>query len=610
MSRADQQQPRPAPRMTAWLLSHALRQKRGLAALIAVMVVEAVLVAATPWPMKILVDHVLSGVPMPVALAGVLGPLAGSQGSMILLVILATVVLFAASASLGLAEAAASVNLGQRMVYSLAADVFAHLQRMSLRFHARRAIGDSMRRITADCGCISTIVRDAALPALGGLVTMAVMFAVMWRLNPALTLVAAGATPLLAVVVGGCTRRVLDRGYAYAQAESDVWEIAERTLSAAPVIQAYVAEDAADGRIRTAYAGVLGSAIDLARAQFRLKILSGLVVAAGSAAVLYVGATEAAAGRLTVGGLLVFLSYLAALYAPLDAMVHAAGSATQAAGGARRVLELLSETDEVPESPGAVPLSLQRGRAPSISIQGVTAGYEAGRPVLRDLTFEIGAGETVAIVGASGAGKSTLAAMVPRLLDPWEGRVLIQGRDVREFTLRSLRGQVAMVLQETLLFPVSVAENIAYGRPGATRAQIEDAARASGAHGFIAALPQGYDTVVGQRGATLSGGERQRIAIARALLTDSPVLVLDEPTSALDAGTEESLIAALDRLRRGRSTIIIAHRLSTVRGADRIVVLEAGRIVESGPHTELMKGGGPYRRAYDLQFGAAAEGRA
>lgn len=596
--------------MTSWLLSHALRQKRGLAALAAVMFAEAALVAATPWPMKILVDHVLSGIPLPAALVGVLGTLSGSQGAMILLVILSTVVLFAASASLGLAEAAVSVSVGQRMVYSLASDVFAHLQRMSLRFHARRAIGDSMRRITADCGCISTIVRDAALPALGGLLTTAVMFTVMWRMNPALTLVAAGAVPLLVLVVGGCTRRVLDLGYSYAQAESEVWEIAERTLSAAPVIQAYVAEDMADGHIRTAYAGVLGSAIDLAKAQFRLKILSGLVVATGSAAVLYVGATEAAAGRLTVGGLLVFLSYLAALYAPLDAIVHAAGSATQAAGGARRVLELLSVADEVPESPAAVPLLLERGRAPDICFQGVTAGYEAGRPVLRNMTLEIGGGQTVAIVGASGAGKSTMAAMVPRLLDPCEGRVLIQGRDVREFTLRSLRGQVAMVLQETLLFPVSVAENIAYGKPGASQAQIEEAALAAGAHGFIAGLPEGYETVVGQRGATLSGGERQRIAIARALLMDSPILILDEPTSALDAATEESLIAALDRLRRGRTTIIIAHRLSTVRGADRIIVLEQGRIIESGSHAELMRSEGPYRRTHELQFGAAAEGSA
>jgi ATP-binding cassette, subfamily B, bacterial len=556
--------------------------------------------------MKVLADHVLGGGPMPMWLTAVPGGAftGSSPAAAILIIVAATVILFTASAALGLVQATLSVVVGQRMVYSLAADVFAHLQRMSLRFHARRAIGDSMRRITADCACISSIVRDAVLPTLAAILTMAVMFWIMWALNSALTLVAVGAVPLLAVVVRLNTGAVLDRGYRYAQAESEIWDIAERTLSAVPVIQAFSVEAQADRRVQTAYAGVLESAVSLTRAQFRLKILSGLVVAAGSAAILYVGATEAAAGRLSVGGLLVFLSYLAALYAPLNAIVFAVGSATEAAGGARRVLELLAEREEVAETPGAAPLALARGRAPDIRFESVTVGYEPGRPVLSDFSLDIPPGATVAVVGRSGAGKSTLAALIPRLLDPWRGRITIAGRDLRFLTLRSLRGQVAMVLQDTTLFPSTIIENISYGRPGATRDEIEAAARAAGAHDFIARLPGGYDTAVGQRGATLSGGERQRIAIARALLMDAPILILDEPTSALDAATEASLLGALERLRHGRTTLVIAHRLSTIRGADRIVVLDEGRIVESGSHAELLARGGPYSAFYGLQHGA------
>jgi ATP-binding cassette subfamily B protein/subfamily B ATP-binding cassette protein MsbA len=301
----------------------------------------------------------------------------------------------------------------------------------------------------------------------------------------------------------------------------------------------------------------------------------------------------------------VFLTYLAALYAPLEALMYTTATIQGASGSAKRVLEVLSIEPDVRDTPDARPIV---GRSLGhVVVEGVWFGYEPGRPVLRGVSLEARPGEAVALVGLTGAGKTTLAGLVPRLFDPWAGRVLLDGADVRSLKLRDLRAQVGLVPQEPLLFPLSVHENVAYGRPGASRAEVEAACRAANADGFVERLPAGYDTVLGPRGATLSGGERQRLAVARALLKDAPVLVLDEPTSALDAETEGLLLGALRRLAAGRTTLIIAHRLSTVRWADRIVVVEHGEVVEEGSHAELLARSGRYARLVALQHGGHPE---
>ena len=302
---------------------------------------------------------------------------------------------------------------------------------------------------------------------------------------------------------------------------------------------------------------------------------------------------------LTIGGILVFLVYLNSLQAQMRTLAGVHTALQGLSANVDRVVEVLEAAPEVSDKPGAVVLPRVRGR---VQIENVTFGYESNHAILHAVALAVEAGETLAIIGSSGAGKTTLVNLIPRFFDPWQGRVLVDGRDLREVPLQSLRSQIALVLQEPFLFPISIAENIAFGRPDAARAEIEAAARAANAHEFIQRLPLGYDTVIGERGITLSGGERQRLSIARALLKDAPILILDEPTSALDAETEQSILQALERLVAGRTTFIIAHRLSTIRRASRIALLENGTIAEIGTHPELLARGQLYARLHSIQF--------
>jgi ATP-binding cassette subfamily B protein/subfamily B ATP-binding cassette protein MsbA len=325
----------------------------------------------------------------------------------------------------------------------------------------------------------------------------------------------------------------------------------------------------------------------------------------GTALMLVIGGLKVTEGDLTVGTLLIFLTYLASLYGPVETLAELGSSFANASARARRVFELLDSAEVIPEGSASLVMRSERaGGVGDVRFEAVTAGYERGRPVLEEVTFVARSGETVALVGPTGSGKSTLVSLLPRFLDPWQGRVTIGGQDVRELSLSSLRSHIGLVLQEAFLLPISVAANIAYGRPKASRADVIAAAEAANADEFIRQLPEGYDTVLGERGATLSGGQSQRVAIARALLKDAPILILDEPTSALDANTEASLLVALERLMRGRTTFIIAHRLSTIRHADNIIVLDRGRVIETGTHENLSHSGGHYQRVCSLQAAA------
>jgi ATP-binding cassette subfamily B protein/subfamily B ATP-binding cassette protein MsbA len=593
-----------------WALGYALRRKTGLTVLLAAMLVKVGLDVLKPWPLKILVDYVLQDRPMSPSLAGAVQALPGpsTPESLLTWCVAATVVLFLLGWAVTLAISLASLAFGQRMVYDLGGELFGHQLRLPLSFHRRRGVGDSVRRVTADCGCVASMVKDSLLPILAAAVSLVVMFTIMFRLDPALTLLALLVVPAMIMVFGRYARPMLERGYRQQEAEGEVYNVVEQTLTGVPVVQAFCREEHADDRFTASTDATLGAVLAATNLQLRFKVLMGLTTALGTAAILWIGARHVLDGRLSVGTILVFLSYLGSLYAPLETMMYLSSTVQAAAGSSLRVREVLDTKPEVAERPGARPLPPARGH---VRLEEVTFGYEPGRPVLRGVSLEVLPGQTVAIVGCTGAGKTTLVNLVSRSFDPWQGRVLVDGYDLRDVRLQSLRQQVAVVLQEPFLFPRTIRENIAYGRPEASRQEVEAAAHAANAHLFIERLPRGYETVVGERGATLSGGERQRLSIARALLRDAPILILDEPTSALDADTEGLLLRALEGLMKGRTTLIIAHRLSTIRHADWVLVLDGGTVAEAGTHRELLGRKGLYAYLYHTQFGlpAAQSGR-
>ncbi len=595
--------------MRGWwldMIRYARPHWRLLGAIGALMLLSVGLDALVPWPMKVLVDNVLQGDPLPEKLQW-LGKLPGANSAVALVAWLAgaTVLVYLLNQAAQTLRTYLETGVGVRMAMDLGADLFDRLQRLSLRFHGRQMTGDLIRRVTHDTGCVKQLVLGVALPLVHALASLGTLFLVMWHMDPPLAILAMMVAPPLGLLIRLFARPMAERTYEQQQMEGQMMALAEQTLSSLPVVQAFGREDHEEGRFRQMSFRTLQAYLRAVASQLQFKVGVGGVLAVGTAVIMGIGGIHVVKESLSVGGLLVFLTYLASLYGPMTTLAYLASGFAAAAGGARRVLEVMGQEEEIKDMPGCSPLPGKGTTGRHVRFEKVTAGYEKDRPVLKEVSFEVLPGETVAIIGATGAGKSTLVSLVPRLLDPWEGRVTVDGVDIRRVSLESLRSQVAIVLQDAFLLPLTVAENISYGRPGADLKEVMEAAAAAGAHEFIQRLPQGYHTVIGEGGASLSGGERQRISIARALLKNASILIMDEPTSSLDAATEASLVEALEVLMKGRTTFIIAHRLSTVRKANRIVVLEEGTVVETGTHQELLSKEGAYARFYQLQFGTA-----
>jgi ATP-binding cassette subfamily B protein len=577
------------------LWPYVARQRGFILLVFALTLAASGTAAMQPWPIKWLVDYVLEQRPLPEAVAR----LGVGSGALILITVSAGLVLFALNAVLEVTSTVAWTLSGRRIVYTLSEHLFARLQRRSLLYHSRHPVGEVMSRVTTDCWAVYQLADTMLFAPLHALLTSAVMIFLMSRLDPTLmwiTLVTAPFMVLGSLVLGKPLRTVsLQRREVETRLQSHVQQI----LSGIPVVQAFVQEE----RERSRFQHFADEAVRLQQRSTLVGSLnslsSGLITTLGTGIVLWVGARHYLDGTLSIGSILLFLFYLTLLQAQMKVFAGIYTSYQTFSGRVERAVESLTEEPEIKDRSGAHPLQKVSG---DIEFENVTFGYVPGKPVLHDISLHIAPGKTVAFVGPSGAGKTTLVNLVPRFFDPWSGRIMLDGVDVRELQLNSLRAQVALVLQEPFLFPISVEGNIAFGKPGATQKQIESAAQAANAHEFICALPQGYKTVLGDYGATLSGGERQRIAIARALLKDAPILILDEPTSALDAQTEKDIMEALERLMHGRTTLLIAHRLSTVRRARQIIVLRDGRIAERGTHDELLAQGRFYSHMHNIQF--------
>jgi ATP-binding cassette subfamily B protein/subfamily B ATP-binding cassette protein MsbA len=586
------------------LLHYAGRQRRSFLIISVLTVAASLLAAAQPWPMAIVVDQVLKKLPRPAAMEAVFQWLGfnPTPSGLLLIATLGGLVLFVLNSALDMALTTAWTLAGRRMVYQLAEALFARLQRRSLLYHSRNPVGDVMSRITGDCWCVNQMVDALLFSPAHALLTTAIMVFLMAEMDGSLTLLAVAVAPLMVGASFLVGKPLQVAAKLKREIESRIQAHIQQTLTGIPVVQAFVQED----RERARFKQFADAAI---RAQQRSTLLgsinslgSGLITTAGTTVVLWFAARHVLAGRLTIGSLIVFIVYLTSLQAQMKILAHLQTAFRTLNASVNRVMEELLAPPEVSDKAGAAALPAAQGH---VRLDHVMFGYELERPVLRDICLEAKPGETIAIVGETGAGKSTLVSLIPRFFDPWQGRVLVDGKDVRDLQLHSLRRQIALVLQEPFLFPFSIAENIAYGRPEASRPEIEAAARAANAHEFIERLLKGYDSIIGERGATLSGGERQRLSIARALLKDAPILILDEPTSALDAETENMLLEALERLMAGRTTFIIAHRLSTVRRANCILVLKDGRIVESGTHQQLLEKGKVYAHLHEVQFGTS-----
>lgn len=582
------------------LLRYARPYWRGLLTILVTMGLSIALEVLKPWPTKLLVDQVLGGKPVPRRLSSLLATLPWSHGTqgLLLWVCVATVLIFVVGTCMATISTLAGVDLGQKMTYDLGADLFLHVQRLSLLFHSRRSVGDTLSRVTGDAYCVQTLVTSVLWPLVRGVVTLVTMFVIMWRLDASMTLLSLAVAPFLVLAIRVCGGSMREKQRERRDLEGRMMAVVQQALNAIPAVQAFTREEWEHRRYRDYACQTVRAYRQGTMAGMWFKFFVGLVTAIGTAALMYVGGRHALGGTMSVGTILIFLSYLASLYGPLNEITYTASTWQTAAANAERVFEVLDTAPEVRDLPGARPENLLG----HVRYEDVSFGYEANRPVLKHVSLEARPGQVIAIVGPTGAGKTTLINLLVRFFDPWSGRVTIDGIDVRELKLKCLREQVSMVLQEPFIFPMTAAENIGYGRRDATREEIAAAAVAASADSFIRALPQGYDSVVGERGATLSGGERQRLSIARAFLKDAPILVLDEPTSALDAHTETMLLGALRRLMKGRTTFVIAHRLSTIRNADRILVIDGGQIVEQGRHEQLMADGGLFASLYRQQM--------
>jgi ATP-binding cassette, subfamily B, bacterial len=570
-----------------WAIRHVGNYKWRLIALAALSCVEVGLRVILPWPMKAVVDNALGSAP-PAAWLTIAG---ASRERLLLVAVVAGLVIQVAHQIVLMTHTRVHSHTGHLITRDVRERLFGHLQALNLRHHTETPIGDSVYRLEADAGSLEHLLLRGVLPLTFSALTLVVMFGILTTINIWLALVSLSVVPFMFAWIRWSARYIRPGAERTKQAESRLTARLHESFAAIRLVKSFAREPYEGQRFSGAVNEAMRARVTLSRREAIYSLVVGNLTVIGSSAVILVGGLLVLDQELSVGTLLIALAYLGFVYGPLAGIANTTGTVQQAIAGARRVretLELSPETDDR----GAIQPIRFAGR---IEFDRVSFAYD-GRPVLTDISFSAEPGEFVALVGPSGSGKTTLISLIPRFYMPAAGRVLIDGVDVTNYRLSALREQVSVVLQEAVILSGSVRANLRYGRLEATDEEIERAARAANAHEFIEGLENGYDTELGEAGAGLSGGQKQRLSMARAFLKDAPILILDEPTAALDTISEQLVFSAVRRLRHGRTTIVIAHRLSTVRQADRILVMDRGRVVAEGTHDALVATSPLYQR--------------
>ena len=572
---------------------------KALAAGLVAAIGEGIANLLEPWPLKLVLDNVLRGRSSHSGLDRWILALIGPDQR--------TILIFAALAALGIAIAGAicsyiqkyfTTSTGQWVMHDLRSRLYSRMQRLSLSYHDQAQTGDLIGRVTSDIDSIQSFISSGLLSALTNSLTLVGMVGVMFYINWRFTLIALSVAPLLFLVIFRYTRLIKKSSREVRKKEGEMVSVIQEVLTSIRVVKAFAREDYEQHRLEEESLETVETALRARSLKAKLAPLVEIIVAVGTSLVLWFGARMALDGTLSAGSLVVFIMYLGKMYKPMQELSKMTDAYSKAAVGYERILEVLETESDVKDAPNARPAPRFKGK---IEFDNVTFGYDPGRPVLSNFSLQIEPGQAAALVGPTGAGKTSIVGLIPRFYDPTSGIIRIDGQDIRNFTQKSLRDQVSLVLQETVLFHGPVWRNIAYGKPNASRAEIRRAAELANAQEFIEKMPEGYDTLIGERGVTLSGGQRQRIAIARAIIRDTPILILDEPTSGLDAASEKLVFEALGRLMEGKTSVIIAHRLATIQRADVICVIKDGAIVERGAHEELLKAHGLYAEFYELQ---------
>jgi subfamily B ATP-binding cassette protein MsbA len=552
-----------------------------------------------PWPLKIVIDYVLQSKRPPDWMSAMVGWIGQNKLAVLNFAVAAVAVIAIAGALSSLLEKYLTTSVGQWVMHDLRRTLYHHIHRLSLAEHDAKRTGDLIGRVTSDIEAIQSFITTALLGILANVLTLLGIIGVMLYLNWRFTLISLSIAPVLFLVVYRFTRRIKKASRDVRKKESELVSIVEEVFSSIRVVKAFAREDYEERRFERQSLENVEMALVARSIKMKLSPIVDIVVATGTCLMLGYGARLVLAGQLTVGDMVVFLSYLGKMYKPMRDLSKMTDTVSKAAVGFERIREVLEIESGMRDQPGARPAARFKGK---IEFDKISFGYNQDQLILKDVSFEIEPGQVAAFVGPTGSGKSTIISLVARFYDPVSGEVKIDGTNIRNYTMKSLRQQISFVLQETLLFHAPIWQNIAYGRPEASRAEIIRAAKLANADEFIEKMPEAYDTMVGERGVTLSGGQRQRIAIARAVIRNTPILVLDEPTSGLDAVSEQAVFEALDRLMAGKTCIVIAHHLATIRRAKIIFVVKDNTIVEHGTHDELLAAGGLYAELYEIQF--------